>query len=610
MSTTSESFGGLFLGPKAENRAVLTEMLLHVVVDHFIRRSRIHENDPVLFTLDAQENTEYQALVGRLRRQTLELLRKLDISVPWFSPRYMAHMNSDVLIPAVVGYVAAMLHNPNNVVLESSPATSKLEVEAVDELLEMVGFPKHDSTAPPAGWGHFTSGGHVANIEALWVYRNMKYFPLALRKCADPCLDIPIELPTGKSRGLFERGSGANGRQTDDEWELLNLSFDQILALRERLIRSTKKAYMDDDLGWLPRAASPDERQRDWAYIERRVDESFLRENGISVDGLWNGWASKHAGVVITTATSHYSVSKAVELLGIGREQLIEIPLSRDLRMDVDSLRSALLELARKRTPIIALVAVFGSTEEGAIDPLAEICNLRDEMAQSEGLYFPVHVDAAYGGYLRCLFRDETGSELEWNDVREHVGLGAYPTAQLCESQAAIPRTESVTIDPHKHGYVPYPAGCVLFRDERGRDMVTFQAPYLWRGQEDVLIGSFTLEGSRPGATASSVWLTQKVLPLCQSGHGELIRGSIRNAQRLHALLLENDPITLRTGEEVRLLPLGQPDFTTVCFFLNPAGNSDLEIMNRLVAAVAERFGSSKAASGHPRLWRHSNCIS
>jgi len=600
MRPAGEKFGGLFLGSKAENHAVLTEMLLRVAFSHYERRRRVYETDTPLFSLKAQETPGYQAVVGRLRRGTLDLLQKLDESVPWYSPRYMAHMNSDVLLPAVVGYVAGMLHNSNNVVLESSPATSRLEIEAVDDLLEMVGFLRHDTTGSPAGWGHFTSGGHVANMEALWVFRNMKYFPLALRGCADPNVDISVQLPSGATRSLFGGGATDNrvNAPDDDIWELLNLPFAEILSLRAQLIASTKDAYLKGQLLWLPRGETDEEVARDQAYIERRVDTGFTRETGISVDGLWKGPASSHPGVVVTTTTSHYSVSKAVELLGIGRSRLLGVPLCKSFRMSVPRLKEMLLDLEDRRIPVLALVAVFGSTEEGAIDPIKRICDLRDELAASCGLYFPVHVDAAYGGYLRCLFRDETGRELSSNEVREHMGIGDSPTTAVFDAQAAIRRAESVTIDPHKHGYVPYPAGCVLFRDERVRDLVSYQAPYLWRGRDNILTGAFTLEGSRPGATAASVWLTHKVLPLSQDGHGELIAGSIRNAQKLYRVLVESDPLELTSGSRVRLLPLAPPDFSTVCFFVNPERNTCLRTMNRLVARIAKEFGTQAELVG------------
>jgi len=603
MSDSVEKFGGLFLGPKAENRAVLTEMLVHTVVDHFLRRARFQETDPPLFSLDMQEGQDYQAILGRLRKHMLELLSRLGHSVPWYSPRYMAHMNSDVLIPAVVGYLSAMIHNPNNVVAESSPATSSLEVEAIDALLRLAGFPGclRSQSNVLGGWGHFTSGGHVANIEALWAARNLKYFPLALQRCVGLGVDIPIRLPNNSERSLFiaeERGGKEDVQQ--DRWELLNVTFDEVLNLRGRLISVMIEQYEQNGFLWLPLAAEQDAREEDRGRIRRIVDQSFSRESGLSVEGLWSQWACANAGVVLTAATSHYSVSKALEILGMGRGNLIKIPVTKSFRMDVKALRAKLIELADQRKPIIALVAVFGSTEEGAVDPLDAICDLRDEMAEERGLYFPIHVDAAYGGYLRCLFRGSDDRELTLNQARSFVGYGACPTSNIYKAQAALRRTESITIDPHKHGYVPYPAGCVLFRDERIRDLISFQAPYLWRDTQDVLVGSFTLEGSRPGATAASVWLTQKVLPLSSQGHGELIRGSIRNAQMLYHELLERSPLKLASGQTVCFFPICEPDFTTVCFVANAGGNDRLCRMNCLVDLIAERFSCTARPDRYP----------
>ena len=64
---------------------------------------------------------------------------------------------------AVVGYLAAMLVNPNNHALDGGPATAEMEVEVVAQLAGMAGFPAH--------LGHLTSSGTLANLEALFVAR-------------------------------------------------------------------------------------------------------------------------------------------------------------------------------------------------------------------------------------------------------------------------------------------------------------------------------------------------------------------------------------------------------------------------------------------------------
>jgi glutamate/tyrosine decarboxylase-like PLP-dependent enzyme len=68
---------------------------------------------------------------------------------------------------AAAGYLAAMLVNPNNHALDGGPATSVMEKEVVRELAAMFGF------SPESSLGHLTSNGTIANLEALWVAREM-----------------------------------------------------------------------------------------------------------------------------------------------------------------------------------------------------------------------------------------------------------------------------------------------------------------------------------------------------------------------------------------------------------------------------------------------------
>ena len=85
---------------------------------------------------------------------------------PFFHPRYAGQMLKPPHPVAVAGYLAAMLVNPNNHALDGGPGTSALEVEVVDQLRVMFGL-------PAAGLGHLTSSGTIANLEALWVAREL-----------------------------------------------------------------------------------------------------------------------------------------------------------------------------------------------------------------------------------------------------------------------------------------------------------------------------------------------------------------------------------------------------------------------------------------------------
>src|SRR3954449_7549249 len=91
---------------------------------------------------------------------------RMDDHYPFFHPRYAGQMLKPPHPVAVAGYLAAMLINPNNHALDGGPGTSALEVEVVEQLAAMFGL------GQPA-LGHLTSSGTIANLEALWVAREL-----------------------------------------------------------------------------------------------------------------------------------------------------------------------------------------------------------------------------------------------------------------------------------------------------------------------------------------------------------------------------------------------------------------------------------------------------
>ena len=90
---------------------------------------------------------------------------------------------------------------------------------------------------------------------------------------------------------------------------------------------------------------------------------------------------------------------------------------------------------------------------------------------RSRGLGFAVHVDGAWGGYLATLFRNPDGSLRD----RDAVGAGfaRFPQAEVHAAFAALGDTDSVTVDPHKLGYLPYGAGAFICRDHRAMNFVS-----------------------------------------------------------------------------------------------------------------------------------------
>ncbi len=93
----------------------------------------------------------------------IALTARLTDNYPFFSPRYVGQMLKPPHPAAVLGYVTAMLINPNNHALDGGPATAAMEKEVVARIATMFGLPQH--------LGHLTSSGTIANLEALFIAR-------------------------------------------------------------------------------------------------------------------------------------------------------------------------------------------------------------------------------------------------------------------------------------------------------------------------------------------------------------------------------------------------------------------------------------------------------
>ncbi len=236
-----------------------------------------------------------------------------------------------------------------------------------------------------------------------------------------------------------------------------------------------------------------------WCARNRRLGPkpgfAGVHEAGIS-DAL-RAYGFRRA-VVIGSSLMHYSLEKAVDLLGIGRQGLIRVLATERGHIDLSRLEQALRRSSAEGDLILALVGIAGTTETGAVDPLSEMADL----AAAYGCHF--HVDAAWGGPVLV--------------SRKHR-----------HRLDGIDRADSVTIDGHKQLYLPMGIGISLFRDPEAAKSIETSANYIIRtGSADP--GRRTLEGSRP---AMAAYLHGALHILGQIGYQNLIDDGIEKAQFL-----------------------------------------------------------------------------
>ncbi len=142
------------------------------------------------------------------------------------------------------------------------------------------------------------------------------------------------------------------------------------------------------------------------------------------------------SATMYTSSQVHHSVLKCSKLAGIFPDRVREVAVDDDLRLRVDALEEAVADDRRRGLRPFLLVSTAGTTNTGAVDPLAA-CSA---VCRREGLWH--HVDGAYGAFF-------------------HVVPELRPLLD------GLPEADSLTLDPHKGLFLPYGTGALLVRDGR-----------------------------------------------------------------------------------------------------------------------------------------------
>ncbi len=164
--------------------------------------------------------------------------------------------------------------------------------------------------------------------------------------------------------------------------------------------------------------------------------------------------------VAYTSKAAHGCITKAMDIAGFGSDALRQIEVDRSHRIDISALRAQINADRNAGLKPFLVVGSAGTVDIGAIDDLRAISAL----CREEQLWF--HVDGAYGA------------------------LGMLAPA-LAPRLAGIENADSIALDFHKWGQVPYDAGFLMVRDgERHRETFAAPAAYLRRETRGLAAGS------------------------------------------------------------------------------------------------------------------------
>ncbi|CCE11735.1 putative pyridoxal-dependent decarboxylase [Bradyrhizobium sp. STM 3843] len=273
-----------------------------------------------------------------------------------------------------------------------------------------------------------------------------------------------------------------------------------------------------------------------------------VRQQGIAGSGeLLRAYTSKAA---------HGCISKAMDIAGFGSNALRCVGVDGDHRIDIAALRSAIANDRKAGLRPFLVVASAGTVDIGAIDDLAAVAAL----CREEKLWF--HVDGAFGAL-------------------------AILSPQLAPRLAGIEQADSIALDFHKWGQVPYDAGFLLVRDgERHRETFAAPAAYLRREARGLAGGGEWPCDLGPdlsrGFRALKTWFTLKTFGADRLG--AMIARTCELARYLEA----------RVGAEPELELMAPVNLNIACFRYRAA---DPDTVNGEVIADIQEAGIAAPSS-------------
>ncbi|MES1934238.1 PLP-dependent enzyme, glutamate decarboxylase [Salinisphaera shabanensis T35B1] len=288
------------------------------------------------------------------------------------------------------------------------------------------------------------------------------------------------------------------------------------------------------------------------AWCAREYGHGTVQKQGLPAE------ASKLR--VFVSEISHFSLSKAAALLGLGHDAIVGVACDKAKRMDIAALSAAIADCRANGNIPIAVAATCGTTDFGSVDDMHAI----GAVCRAEQLW--MHVDAAYG-------------------------CGLLVSNRHAHKLAGIENADSLTVDYHKSFFQP--VSCSAFIVRRGADLglITHHADYL-NPREAAAAGTPDQVNKSLQTTkrfdALKLWLTLRTLGA--EAIGEAFDGAVALARATYELMLA----------EPRLELLHRPALSTIVFRYRPClttPEDELDTLNTAIRSQLARDGEAMIAA-------------
>lgn len=296
---------------------------------------------------------------------------------------------------------------------------------------------------------------------------------------------------------------------------------------------------------------------------------------------------------VVASQQGHYGALNAAGWLGIGQDNVIKVESSADNAIKLDALEAALRDLLSSGKRIAAIVATMGTTDAFGIDDLQAIAAMRDRLTQEYNLDYRPHLHAdAVIGWAWSVFR---GYDYDRNTMGFR-GRTLRAIAAIETKMRHLALADSLGIDFHKTGFVPYISSLFLLRNQDDFSHIVRQRgemPYLYHTGH-YHPGMYTLETSRGGGGAMAA-LANFIL-LGREGLQALLGHALEMAETLREEISARPELTVVNDDNFgpvtlfRAYPPGVNTFEVVRReFNDPSFDAQLKLHNELNRRIFER---------------------
>ncbi|WP_379544555.1 pyridoxal phosphate-dependent decarboxylase family protein [Psychrobacter sp. R86515] len=270
----------------------------------------------------------------------------------------------------------------------------------------------------------------------------------------------------------------------------------------------------------------------------------FYKSKGVDVQQ--DGLMGQPVGKILCSDQAHFSIEKNAALLGLGQRSVIKVATDASGAMLMSDLQHQINQLGADN--VMAIIATAGTTDLGAIDPLMAIGKIcRDAQIW-------LHVDAAWGGAL----------------------LLSQRYRHLIEG---LNQADSITLDFHKHFFLPISCGAFLLRDNQNFESIRHHSEYLNSAddeQDNILnLVTYSLQTTRR-FDALKLWMALDLLGT--NGYAALIDSCLDTAKQAAQLIDTNENFVL----------VHEPIISSVLFYFTPKdtalSDEQLAQLNRHIA--------------------------